>query len=199
MPSRKAKPEIIETTSREPTLEEMLESFDPIRHGGEAMAFKRAGREVLSRQMVKHIFIAQARGAPMKSIGAVDAVAGEGLAGDRYCNRATRRGPDYQVSLIEAEAIEAFTREFGLTMSEDMPRRNIVTSGIRLNELVGKQFLVGGALLEGLELCEPCSLFAKRTYAQVIPFFNGRGGLRARILRGGTIRAGDAVTISSAA
>jgi MOSC domain-containing protein YiiM len=147
--------------------------------------------------MVKHIFVAETRGAPMKGIDAVDAVAGEGLAGDRYCNRAIRRGPDYQVSLIEAEAIEAFTKELGLTMSEDMPRRNIVTIGVRLNDLVGARFLVGGALLEGLELCEPCSLFAKRTYPEVIPFFEGRGGLRARILRGGTIRRGDAVTSSS--
>ena len=147
--------------------------------------------------MVKHIFVAAARGAPMKSMAAVDAVAGEGLAGDRYREQAIRRGPDYQISLIEAEAIEAFTKELGLTLTEDMPRRNIVTIGIRLNDLVGAQFLVGDALLEGLELCEPCSLFAKRTYPQVIPFFEGRGGLRARILRGGSIRIGDAVRINS--
>ena len=146
--------------------------------------------------MVKHIFVAETRGAPMKSMAAVDAVAGEGIAGDRYCEQATRRGPDYQISLIEAEAIEAFTKELGLTMTANMPRRNIVTIGIRLNDLVGAKFLVGGVQLEGLELCEPCSLFAKRTWPQVLSFFAGRGGLRARILRGGTIRVGDAVSNS---
>ena len=148
--------------------------------------------------MVRHIFIAEARGAPMKSMAAVEAVAGEGLVGDRYCNPAIRRGPDYQVSLIEAEAIEEFTKELGLAMTQDMPRRNIVTIGIRLNDLVGARFLAGGALLEGLELCEPCSLFAKRTWPQVLSFFEGRGGLRARILRGGTIRVGEPVTTVSA-
>jgi len=146
--------------------------------------------------MVKHIFVAETRGAPMKSIASVEAISGQGLRGDRYCEQAIRRGPDYQISLIEAEAIEAFTKELGLTMTEDMPRRNIVTIGIRLNDLVGAQFIVGGALLEGLELCEPCSLFAKRTYPQVIPFFEGRGGLRARILRGGTIRIRDSFKLS---
>jgi MOSC domain-containing protein YiiM len=97
--------------------------------------------------------------------------------------------------LIESEAIEQFTRESGLPMTADKPRRNLVTVGVRLNRLLGKQFRAGDALLEGLELCEPCSLFAKRTYPQVLPFFKGRGGLRARIIEGGTIRIGDSVAV----
>jgi MOSC domain-containing protein YiiM len=140
---------------------------------------------------VMHIFVAQSRGAPMRSITSVDAVTGQGLIGDRYYQRAIRRGPDYQVSLIEAEAIEQFTKELGLAMTADMPRRNIVTTGVRLNDLLGKRFIVGNVLLEGLELCEPCSLFAKRTYPQVLSFFKGRGGLRASIVESGTIRIGD--------
>lgn len=146
--------------------------------------------------MVKHIFVAESRGKPMKSVQSVDAVTGQGLAGDRYCKASVRRGPDYQVSLIESEAMEAFTKELGLAMKPDMPRRNVVTSGIRLNELLGKRFRVGGVLLEGLELCEPCSLFAKRTYPQVLTFFKGRGGLRARIVEGGTMRVGDRVAVA---
>lgn len=119
------------------------------------------------------------------------------MVGDRYWKESTRRGPDYQVSLIEAEAIEEFTKELGLKMSADMPRRSIVTIGVRLNEFLGKRFFVGDVLLEGLELCEPCSLFAKRTYPQVLSFFKGKGGLRARIVAGGTIRTGDTVAVSS--
>jgi MOSC domain-containing protein YiiM len=147
-------------------------------------------------RVVKHIFIAEARGEPMKSVRSADAVMEQGLVGDRYCKGSARRGPDYQVSLIEAEAIEEFTKELGLTMSADMPRRNIVTMGIRLNELLGKRFFVGDVVLEGLELCEPCSLFAKRTYPQVLPFFKGRGGLRARIVGGGAVRVGDRIAVA---
>jgi MOSC domain-containing protein YiiM len=145
--------------------------------------------------MVKHIFIAEGRGKPMRSVESVDARAGQGLMGDRYCKESLRRGPDYQVSLIESEAIEEFTKESGLPMTADMPRRNVVTVGVRLNDLLGKQFRAGDALLEGLELCEPCSLFAKRTYPQVVSFFKGRGGLRARIIEGGTLRIGDSVAV----
>ena len=146
--------------------------------------------------MVKHIFIAQARGEPMKGVESVEALTGQGLVGDRYCKKSARRGPDYQVSLIEAEAIEEFTKEVGLPMTADMPRRNVVTTGIHLNDFLGKQFLVGDVLLEGLEPCEPCSLFAKRSYPQVLSFFKGRGGLRARIVRGGAIRVGDQVVVA---
>lgn len=146
--------------------------------------------------MVKRIFVAEARGKPMKSMASVEAVTGQGLVGDRYFNKGIRRGPDYQVSLIEAEAIGEFTKELGFRMTEDMPRRNLVTADVRLNELLGKRFFVGPVLLEGLELCEPCSLFAKRTYPQVVSFFKGRGGLRARIVQGGTIRIGDAVAVA---
>ena len=143
--------------------------------------------------MVKHIFIADARGRPMKSVAGAVAITGQGLVGDRYCDPRFPRGADYQVSLIEAEAIEAFAKELGLRMTPDMPRRNVVTTGVRLNELLGERFSVGSVLLEGLELCEPCSLFARRTYPQVVPFFKGRGGLRARIVEGGTIRVGDGI------
>jgi MOSC domain-containing protein YiiM len=142
---------------------------------------------------VTHIFIAPARGAPMQSVRAVEAVAAQGLSGDRYMEAKVRREPDQQVTLIELESIEAFTRETGLPLTPGMPRRNIVTQGVRLNDLCGERFAVGAALLEGLELCEPCRLFAKRTHREALQFFAGRGGLRARIVEGGQIRVGDAI------
>jgi MOSC domain-containing protein YiiM len=64
---------------------------------------------------------------------------------------------------------------------------------VRLNALVGRRFPVGGAVFEGLELCEPCRLFAKRTHSEVLEFFRGKGGLRARIVSGGIINVGDAI------
>ena len=142
---------------------------------------------------VTHIFVAPARGAPAKSIAVVEALANQGLEGDRYAESKFRRSPDYQVTLIELENIEAFARTTGLAMTPGMPRRNIVTRGVRLNDLCGKRFKVGEAVFEGLELCEPCSLLAKRTHREVLKVLVGKGGLRARIISGGEIRVGDSV------
>jgi MOSC domain-containing protein YiiM len=133
---------------------------------------------------VRYIFVAAKPGSAMASLSSVEAQEGAGLSGDRYAG---------QVTLIESENIEAFTQATGLALAPEMPRRNIVTRGIRLNELEGKRFKVGGAVFEGLELCEPCSLFARRTHREVLKFFVGKGGLRARIVAGGEIRVGDAI------
>ena len=142
---------------------------------------------------VVHIFVASKRGAPMSAQQSVEALTEAGLTGDRYSEEKNRRSPDYQVTFIELENIEAFTQASGLPLTPDMPRRNIITRGIRLNGLCGKLFRVGRARFEGLELCEPCSLFARRTHHQVLNFFVGKGGLRARIVSGGVISVGDAI------
>ena len=142
---------------------------------------------------VTHIFVAPAKGAPVRAVPSVEALPEQGLLGDRYTEARNRRSADYQVTLIEIENIEAFTQATGLSLAPDMPRRNIVTRGVRLNELLGKSFRVGGATFEGLELCEPCGLFAKRTHREVLKFFVGKGGLRARITKGGEVRVGDLV------
>ena len=142
---------------------------------------------------VVHIFVAAKRGAAMSAEPSVKALADAGLTGDRYTEAKTRRSPDYQVSLIEMENIEAFTQATGLPLTPEMPRRNIITRGVRLNDLCGKRFRVGAALFEGLALCEPCSLFAKRTHPEVLKFFVAKGGLRARIVSGGVIHVGDSI------
>jgi len=142
---------------------------------------------------VAHLFIAPERGAPMARVTQVEALHGVGLQGDRYTHTASRFSAHYQVTLIELEAIEAFTRETGLALTPEMPRRNIVTHGVRLNDLVGLRFQVGEALFEGAELCEPCTLFARRTHREVLKVLRGRGGLRARVVKGGPIRPGDAI------
>jgi MOSC domain-containing protein YiiM len=143
--------------------------------------------------VITHIFIAPSRGAPMTSLRSVQALAGRGLAGDRYTDLPNRRSPDYQVTLIELENIESFAANTGLVMTPAMPRRNIVTRGVALNRLLGKRFAAGHAILEGLDLCEPCGLFAKRTHREVLKFFVGKGGLRARLVCGGEIHVGDRI------
>jgi MOSC domain-containing protein YiiM len=129
----------------------------------------------------------------MQSLASARAIRDCGLEGDRYSDAAIRMGPDYQLTLIELENIVAFNSATGLVLSPDAPRRNIVTTQVRLNELVGCVFRVGEVMAEGIELCEPCSLFKRRTYAEVLRFFVGKGGLRARILAGGQISVGDPV------
>jgi MOSC domain-containing protein YiiM len=121
----------------------------------------------------------------MQSLERVEAVENAGLRGDRYTKR--------EVSFIELENIEAFSQSTGLALTPDMPRRNIVTQGIRLNELCGKRFRIGGALFEGVELCEPCSLFARRTHREILDFFPRKAGLRARVISAGEIRVGESI------
>lgn len=142
---------------------------------------------------VVHIFIAPTKGAPARGVDFVEALAGRGLDGDRYSERSSRYSTDGHVTLIESEHIEAFAQATGYEMRPDMPRRNIVTRGDRLNDLRGRRFRVGEALLEAFELCEPCRLLAQRTHPEALRFFAGKGGLRARILSGGVVRVGDAI------
>lgn len=129
----------------------------------------------------------------MVSLDKVEAIANCGLRGDRYSDSGLRKSPDYQLTLIEIEQIRAFSEASGLQLQAHEPRRNLVTVGINLNDLCGKRFLISEVELEGLELCEPCATFAKYTYPEVVRYFVGKGGLRARITRGGLIHVGDSV------
>jgi MOSC domain-containing protein YiiM len=129
----------------------------------------------------------------MVSHDRVEARADAGLVGDRYFVDKNRRGPDYQLSLIEIENIEAFGVHTGVRLAPDAPRRNIVTSGVRLNDLCGQRFRIGSVVLEGLELCEPCRLFKSRTDPRVIEFFVSKGGLRTRVLIGGMLDVGASI------
>jgi MOSC domain-containing protein YiiM len=124
-------------------------------------------------------------------------VAGDGVEGDRYSvNSREFRGerrPDRELTLIEAEAILHVKDTLDPTFEPASARRNVVTSGIRLNELVGKEFQVGEVLLEGMRLCHPCSHLESMTHPGVLKTLEGRGGLRARVVRSGWIAAGDRV------
>ncbi len=135
----------------------------------------------------------------MAALGEVETLSDCGLRGDRYADPVNRKTPDYQLTLIELEKIEAFVRESGLPLAPHEPRRNLVTVGTDLNELCGKRFLVGQVELEGLVFCEPCSAFANRTHTQVLPCFVHKGGLRARIVKGGFIQVGDPVRMTAQA
>jgi len=150
---------------------------------------------------VESIHITATAEAAMSSVAEATALAGVGLEGDRYAARtgsfSAKPKPGRQITLIEAEAIEALERELGLVLAPGETRRNLVTRGVALNHLVGREFSVGEVRLRGHELCEPCGSLARMTgKPQIQPGLVHRGGLRAEILTGGVIRVGDAVVFS---
>ena len=141
---------------------------------------------------VVSINIASEAEAPMQSVEEVRAIPGRGLEGDRYFDN-KGRAPEVrrELTLIEAEAIEAMKRELDVDYGLSDSRRNIVTRGVPLNHLVGKEFWVGEVKARGIMLCEPCAHLQKLTIKQVLPGLIHRGGLRAEILTEGTIRVGQ--------
>ena len=147
---------------------------------------------------VHSIHVGPEGGAPMQTVDAVRAVEGRGLEGDRYYEGrgafSERPGSGRQVTLIELESIRALEVEDGIVVEPGAIRRNIVTEGVPLNHLVGAAFRVGDAVLRGTRLCEPCGHVQRLTGIDgLTQRLLHRAGLRADIVTGGTIRAGDAV------
>jgi len=142
------------------------------------------------------INIAPEAEAPMQSVSAVRAVPGQGLEGDRYFDHKgtfSKPQPDRELTLIEAEAIEALRSEFQVDFGLSASRRNIVTRGVPLNHLVDREFWIGDVRARGLRLCEPCSHLQRLSHPKVLPGLVHRGGLRAQILTEGMIRVGEIV------
>jgi MOSC domain-containing protein YiiM len=119
---------------------------------------------------------------PVESIDVSD----EGLPGDRYFGRG-------DITLIEAEALESFREDTGIEVSHAEMRRQLLTSGVRLNDLLGKRFRVGEVEAVGAEWCEPCAHIESLTYPGVLKGMVHRAGLRADIVRAGRIAVGDEV------
>ncbi len=150
---------------------------------------------------VERIHIAPAEGAPMQSLETVEAVAGVGLTGDRYAKQAGF-WPDggeesRNVTLIEAEEIEGLATGSGIHLAPGESRRNLTTRGIRLNDLVGKEFWIGNVRARGAELCEPCTHLAGITGKALIKPLTHRAGLRADLLTSGRISVGDRIRIEA--
>jgi MOSC domain-containing protein YiiM len=147
------------------------------------------------------IFIAARKGHDLHAIDKVEAVAGRGLVGDRYFAKegtfSDKDGPDREVTLIEAEALDGLAREYDITLQPAQSRRNLLTRGVPLNHLVGKTFTVGKVVLRGIRLCEPCGHLEKLTCKGVQKGLLHRGGLRAQIVSGGVLEAGAAITMQA--
>ena len=150
---------------------------------------------------VVSIHIAPAAGAPMSAVAEIRVIAGKGLEGDRYFRKtgsySKTPGSGREVTLIEIEAIDALQREYRIDIDPGQARRNIVTRGVALNHLIDREFSVGDVVLRGTRLCDPCSHLEKLTVKGTLRGLIHRGGLRADIVRGGTIRIEDPIKSSS--
>ena len=147
------------------------------------------------------LYVADSGGAPVRSVATIEAIAGEGLRGDRY---ATGRGEwSYDarlrndVTLIATEVLERVRAESGIDLGSGRSRRNIETTGVDLDALVGKRFRLGHAVLHGDRTCDPCRYLDRVTGDPAMAVLTGRGGLRATVLLGGAVAVGDHLVVQT--
>jgi MOSC domain-containing protein YiiM len=154
---------------------------------------------------VEAIHIASGAAASMQPLTEVEAVAGVGLSGDRYATRTgfySERPTDpgaREVTLFEAEVLDALRAEEGVDLEASDHRRNVTVRGVRLADLLGQRFRIGDVLLEGVKDCPPCEHLEGLLGKPVLRLLLNRGGLRARIVETGTLRVGDAVRLEEPA
>lgn len=149
------------------------------------------------RGFVAHLHLARKAGAAMETCDSLSLLAGQGVAGDRYRDGtgfySDRPEEGRQVTLFETEVLEALRRDHGIHLAPHEHRRNVTTTGVPLNHLVGRRLRIGTAVLEAMRLNVPCQRLVELTGKKVFKPLVNRSGLNCRILEGGTIRLGDAV------
>ena len=138
------------------------------------------------------IHLAAEHGRPMEAVTSVRARPGMGLVGDRHFHPQGDAEPGEALTLVEEEAVDDVGLPPGGT------RRQVTVRGVRLNELVGQRFRVGGVECYGVELCEPCLTLEKNTRPGIIRDLVHRAGINADILSDGTIAIGDELVVDPA-
>ena len=130
----------------------------------------------------------------IREVNSIEVLANQGIIGDRHFKEFN--DPYNQLSLIESENIDYYNIKYGLNIPYIDFRRNIITKGIRLNDLIGKKFLVGEVELEGIDLCRPCRhLCELLDQDNIIKEFLRRGGLRCQILSSSSIEIGNKIKV----
>jgi MOSC domain-containing protein YiiM len=157
--------------------------------------------QTMPEATVISIHIAETASGALKSLDSVRAVPGKGLEGDRYfAHRGTYSdtpGSGRDLTLVESEQLEAIEREHGIKLGPGESRRNLMTRGVSLNDLVDKEFSVGGVVVRGTRLCEPCAYLAEQIgNPAALRALVHRAGLRCDIVTEGTISVGDAIVVS---
>ena len=132
----------------------------------------------------------------IEEVETIEVLANKGVVGDRHFN--DYNDPYCQLSLIEAENIDEYNLKFGLNIPYLDFRRNIITKGIKLNDLVGKKLSIGNAEVEGIDLCRPCRhLTEMLDQENILKEFLRKGGLRCQILSSSKIKVGDTIKVLS--
>ena len=128
----------------------------------------------------------------MQDVTNVEVIANKGIVNDRYFSE--NNDQDLQITLIESENIDYYNKISETKISYINFRRNIITKGIQLNDLVGKEFLIGNIKVKGHRLCDPCRyLQEKLEQKNLVKKLLNRGGLRCEILTDGTISVNDPI------
>jgi len=149
--------------------------------------------------VIERIFIRQAHGGSQVECEQAVMIAGAGSAGDRYFG--SQDEPGQNLTLVEAEEIEAFIREQKRPYDLSITKRNFITRGVRLNQLVGQEFMVGSVRLRGVLLCEPCEFLGKSLESTdlnveaVVRRLVHKAGLRVDVLTSGVIARGAKITL----
>jgi len=132
----------------------------------------------------------------IKEVESIEVLANKGVVGDRHFDN--YNDPYCQLSLIEAENIDEYNLKFGLNIPYLDFRRNIITKGIKLNDLVGKKLSIGNVEVEGIDLCRPCRhLTEMLDQENILKEFLRKGGLRCQILSSSQIKVGDSIKVLS--
>ena len=131
---------------------------------------------------------------PIKEVNSIEVLANKGIIGDRHFHEFN--DPYNQLSLIESENIDDYNIRFGLNIPYIDFRRNVITKGIRLNDLVGKKLKVGSVELDAIDLCRPCRhLTEMLNQKNVLKEFLRKGGIRCQILSSSNIHVGDKIEL----
>ncbi|HET7271173.1 MAG TPA: MOSC domain-containing protein [Rubrobacter sp.] len=148
--------------------------------------------------VVEGIYVTSEGSAAMERVEEVRTVEGCGIEGDRYCEGTgywTNYGDVCEVTLISSEDLEHIERELGISVGNGEHRRNIITRGVSLGDLRGKRFRIGEAVLEYDRPRPPCRHVQDLTEPGMTRALKGRGGICARVVKAGRIRASDAIEV----
>jgi MOSC domain-containing protein YiiM len=164
------------------------------------LATEAAARDVEPHGRVEAIHIAQDEGGPMRALERARVRARVGIEGDRYATGggtwSDHPGGDRDLTLVEAEVIESLAAEHGIALSPGETRRNVTTRGVRLDDLVGREFTIGGVRCRGQRRCEPCAYLQELVGKPILRPLTHRGGLRVLILEDGEFGVGDAIAMA---
>jgi MOSC domain-containing protein YiiM len=144
--------------------------------------------------MIRAIFVSKKSRQALQGVNEVQVVLGAGITGDRHFKKS--KYPGQNITFVEIESIEKFNLTYNQSIGLGSTRRNVVTKGVDLNALVGKEFSIGKARFRGVELCEPCSVLGRFlgnervSKTEIVKAFLVSGGLRADVIGGGIISVG---------